>query len=122
MTGIDASPSNVQVATVHASLDPLLNDLQYKCMHLHNTNHCVYLVVYLGIASEELAKQLPNHFDVVSCLEVIEHVSDVNQLLESCATLVKPGGITSSLEILHHCIIRWYNWYFIRELFCIYVK
>jgi len=49
-------------------------------------------VDYLRITAEELALQRPAQFDVVTCLEMLEHVPDPASIIRACATLVKPGG------------------------------
>ncbi len=49
-------------------------------------------VDYELISAEELAEQRPGEFDVVTCLEMLEHVPDPSATIKACATLVKPGG------------------------------
>jgi 2-polyprenyl-6-hydroxyphenyl methylase/3-demethylubiquinone-9 3-methyltransferase len=49
-------------------------------------------VDYEGIAAEDLAARQPHTFDVVCCMEMLEHVPDPAQTIAACATLVKPGG------------------------------
>lgn len=49
-------------------------------------------VEYLKITAEELAEQRPEHYDVVTCLEMLEHVPDPSKVIEACAKMVKPGG------------------------------
>jgi 2-polyprenyl-6-hydroxyphenyl methylase/3-demethylubiquinone-9 3-methyltransferase len=49
-------------------------------------------VEYLKITAEEMADQHPARFDVVTCLEMLEHVPDPQQVVAACAKLVKPGG------------------------------
>ena len=49
-------------------------------------------VEYREIAAEALAAELPGHFDVVTCMEMLEHVPDPASVVRACATLVKPGG------------------------------
>jgi 2-polyprenyl-6-hydroxyphenyl methylase/3-demethylubiquinone-9 3-methyltransferase len=41
---------------------------------------------------EELAREMPGHFDVVTCMEMLEHVPDPDSIVRACATLAKPGG------------------------------
>lgn len=47
---------------------------------------------YRLIAAEALAEESPAAFDVVTCLEMLEHVPDPAQTIAACARLVKPGG------------------------------
>lgn len=49
-------------------------------------------VDYRKIAVEELAAQAPASYDVVTCMEMLEHVPDPAQVVAACAHLVKPGG------------------------------
>ena len=49
-------------------------------------------VDYQLIAVEALASQQPASFDVVTCMEMLEHVPDPAAIIDACAKLVKPGG------------------------------
>lgn len=49
-------------------------------------------VEYRSVAAETLADEMPGSFDVVTCLEVLEHVPDPASTVAACAKLVKPGG------------------------------
>jgi 2-polyprenyl-6-hydroxyphenyl methylase/3-demethylubiquinone-9 3-methyltransferase len=49
-------------------------------------------VEYLKIAAEELARERPAQYDVVTCMELLEHVPDPAATVRACANLVKPGG------------------------------
>lgn len=49
-------------------------------------------VDYQYIAVEQLAAQAPASFDVVTCMEMLEHVPDPASIVAACARLVKPGG------------------------------
>ena len=49
-------------------------------------------VTYEQMTAEALAASKPAKFDVVTCLEMLEHVPDPSQVIRSCAELVKPGG------------------------------
>ena len=70
VTGIDASERNINVAKFHA-----------EQMNLK--------INYLCATPEKLSKQ----FDVILCLEVIEHVADVELFIKSCAKLLKKNGV-----------------------------
>lgn len=73
VTGIDMAGANLKVADEHAKESKL--SIEYK-----------------KIAVEELAAQAPGSFDVVTCLEMLEHVPDPASVIEACSQLVKPGG------------------------------
>lgn len=49
-------------------------------------------VTYRSIAVEELARNEPASFDVVTCMEMLEHVPDPSSVVEATAELVRPGG------------------------------
>lgn len=49
-------------------------------------------VAYRLVAVEVLAEEQPESFDVVTCMEMLEHVPDPAAVIEACARLVKPGG------------------------------
>ncbi|MCF8006726.1 MAG: bifunctional 2-polyprenyl-6-hydroxyphenol methylase/3-demethylubiquinol 3-O-methyltransferase UbiG [Methylovulum sp.] len=55
---------------------------------------------YQTISVEALAKQTPAYYDVVTCMEMLEHVPDPGAIVEACARLVKPGG-TVFFSTLH---------------------
>jgi 2-polyprenyl-6-hydroxyphenyl methylase/3-demethylubiquinone-9 3-methyltransferase len=49
-------------------------------------------VEYLKISAEEFAHERPAGFDVVTCMEMLEHVPDPSSTVAACTQLVKPGG------------------------------
>lgn len=73
VTGIDPSPENIAAAGAHASGQGL--PISYRAARV-----------------EDLAAEGAT-FDVVLCLEVVEHVPDVAAFLATCASLVRPGGL-----------------------------
>jgi 2-polyprenyl-6-hydroxyphenyl methylase/3-demethylubiquinone-9 3-methyltransferase len=50
-------------------------------------------VEYRLVAAEALAREMPATFDVVTCMEMLEHVPDPGSIIAACAALAKPGGI-----------------------------
>lgn len=74
VTGIDASERAIAVAREHSGRQKLAID--YRC--------CMV---------EDLASDLPETFDIVTCLEIVEHVADVEMFVSAVAALLKPGGI-----------------------------
>jgi 2-polyprenyl-6-hydroxyphenyl methylase/3-demethylubiquinone-9 3-methyltransferase len=73
VTGIDLSEKPLGVAK----------------LHLLESGH---KVDYRKISVEELADEMPASFDVVTCLEMLEHVPNPSSTITACARLVKPGG------------------------------
>ena len=49
-------------------------------------------VDYRHVAAEDLARELPGQFDVITCMELLEHVPDPASMVHACATLARPGG------------------------------
>ena len=73
VTGIDLARKSLKVAQLH-SLESGVS-VEYRC-----------------VAVEDLADEAPGSFDVVTCMEMLEHVPDPESVVRSCARLVKPGG------------------------------
>ncbi|QND86799.1 Bifunctional 3-demethylubiquinol 3-O-methyltransferase/2-polyprenyl-6-hydroxyphenol methylase [Chromobacterium vaccinii] len=73
VTGIDLAKKSLKVAQLH-SLESGV-PIDYRCVPV-----------------EELAAEMPASFDVVTCMEMLEHVPDPESVVRACATLVKPGG------------------------------
>ncbi len=74
VTGIDAAQKNTQVAQVHAEQQGLE-------------------VTYRHTTIEDLVASQTAPFDVILNMEVVEHVADPGLFLQSCARLLKPGGV-----------------------------
>ncbi len=49
-------------------------------------------VEYLRITAEQIAAERPEQYDIVTCLEMLEHVPDPAAIVKACSALVKPGG------------------------------
>ena len=58
-------------------------------LHLYESGQTVN---YRHISAEDLAHESPASFDVVTCMEMLEHVPDPASTIRACASLVKPGG------------------------------
>ncbi|MFC4622876.1 bifunctional 2-polyprenyl-6-hydroxyphenol methylase/3-demethylubiquinol 3-O-methyltransferase UbiG [Comamonas nitrativorans] len=72
--GIDLAGKSLRVAQLHA-------------LELATPN-----ITYREIAAEALATEQPASFDVVTCMEMLEHVPDPASIVQACADLVRPGG------------------------------
>ncbi len=74
VTGIDLSTKALKVAQLHALEAGTAN------------------VNYREVSAEGLAAEMPGAFDVVTCMEMLEHVPDPSSVVRACSQLVKPGG------------------------------
>jgi 2-polyprenyl-6-hydroxyphenyl methylase / 3-demethylubiquinone-9 3-methyltransferase len=86
--GILAESMAAAKATV-TGIDMAEAALAVARLHLHESKADVE---YRQATAEELAAAEAGSFDVVTCLEMLEHVPDPAQVIRSCAELVKPGG------------------------------
>nr|WP_300309384.1 bifunctional 2-polyprenyl-6-hydroxyphenol methylase/3-demethylubiquinol 3-O-methyltransferase UbiG [Halomonas sp.] len=73
VTGIDLSEAALEAGRRHADEQGV--ELDYRL-----------------ISVEQLAEEAPESFDLVTCLEMLEHVPDPESVIRACARLVKPGG------------------------------
>ena len=73
VVAIDLATENVEAARQHAAAGALTID--YRC-----------------VAVEQLAAETPREFDVVTCLEMLEHVPDPASIVTACAAALRPGG------------------------------
>jgi 2-polyprenyl-6-hydroxyphenyl methylase/3-demethylubiquinone-9 3-methyltransferase len=73
VTGIDLSEKALKVADLHG----MESGVQVR---------------YEKIAAEDLAAREPGKFDVVTCMEMLEHVPDPASIVRACTAMVKPGG------------------------------
>lgn len=74
VTGIDLASKPLGVARLHA-LETGVENIDYR-----------------EVAAEDLATEQPASFDVVTCMEMLEHVPQPASIVQACATLVRPGG------------------------------
>jgi len=72
--GVDLAERSLKVAQLHA--------MEAGIDHVH----------YREVAAEVLADEQPGQFDIVTCMEMVEHVPDPASIVAACAKLVKPGG------------------------------
>lgn len=72
--GIDLAGKALRVASLHA-LEAQTPRVRYR-----------------EVSVEDLAREAPSSFDVVTCMEMLEHVPDPRSVVAACAQLVKPGG------------------------------
>ena len=76
VTGVDLGTENLKAAAVHAEQSALNETLRYQ-----------------HIPVEELAKTHAGQFDVVTCMEMLEHVPDPSSIVQACFELLAPGGV-----------------------------
>ncbi len=86
--GILAESMAVGGATV-TGID--LAEKSLKVAKLHGLESGVP-VTYRNISAEDMALEHPGQFDVVTCMEMLEHVPDPGSIIRACSTMVKPGG------------------------------
>jgi 2-polyprenyl-6-hydroxyphenyl methylase/3-demethylubiquinone-9 3-methyltransferase len=72
--GIDLATKSLKVAQLHA--------LEAQTPRVH----------YREVSVETLAVEQPESFDVITCMEMLEHVPDPGSVVKACAQLVRPGG------------------------------
>ncbi len=72
--GIDLATKSLKVAQLHA-LEAQTEGVRYR-----------------EVSAEKLAAEAPGSFDVITCMEMLEHVPDPSSVVRACYELVKPGG------------------------------
>lgn len=73
VTGIDLADKSLKIARLHSLETGIKVDYQH-------------------ISAEDMAKQHPEKFDVVTCMEMLEHVPNPASIIRACAQMVKPNG------------------------------
>ncbi|NGM87705.1 bifunctional 2-polyprenyl-6-hydroxyphenol methylase/3-demethylubiquinol 3-O-methyltransferase UbiG [Parapusillimonas sp. SGNA-6] len=73
VTGIDLAEKSLKVAKLHGLESGIA-------------------VEYKTVSAENFATERPGHYDIVTCMEMLEHVPDPGSIVRACATLVKRGG------------------------------
>lgn len=76
VTGVDLGTENLKAAALHAEQSGLQETLRYQ-----------------HIPVEDLAKTHAGQFDVVTCMEMLEHVPDPSSIVQACFELLAPGGV-----------------------------
>lgn len=74
VVAIDLAEKNLDIAREHAARSAL--PIDYRC-----------------VSAESIAEEMPARFDVVTCLEMLEHVPDPSSIVRACARALRPGGI-----------------------------
>ncbi|MEJ2513561.1 MAG: bifunctional 2-polyprenyl-6-hydroxyphenol methylase/3-demethylubiquinol 3-O-methyltransferase UbiG, partial [Anaerolineales bacterium] len=72
VTGIDLSEPSIEAANQH-------------------TQHHGLEIDYRVTSAEDIAQSQPGSFDVVTCMEMLEHVPDPEKIIAACAQVLKPG-------------------------------
>jgi 2-polyprenyl-6-hydroxyphenyl methylase/3-demethylubiquinone-9 3-methyltransferase len=91
------SESMARAGGVVTGIDIAGKALAVARLHLHETGVAVN---YLETTAEDFADQKPGSSDVVTCMEMLEHVPDPFSVVRACATMLKPGG---------HCFLSTLN-------------
>ena len=73
VVAIDMAPENIEAARQHAAASGLAID-------------------YCCVAAEDVVKTTAGEFDIVTCLEMLEHVPDPASIVTACAAVLRPGG------------------------------
>lgn len=74
VTGIDLAPQSIEIAKLHLFESGL--NVEYNCVNI-----------------ESYAQSHKEHFDVLTCMEMLEHVPNPEIIIKNCNSLLKPGGI-----------------------------
>lgn len=92
VTAIDLAENALAIARNHAQQSRL--DIEYRC-----------------IAAETLSQEQPETYDVITCMELLEHIPSPDTMIQACAKLLKPDGhvffatLNRNLKSLCHAII-----------------
>lgn len=73
VTGIDLAEESLEIAK----------------LHLYESKHTIN---YINQSAEKFAEQNENSFDVIVCMEMLEHVPDPQSIVNACSKILKPGG------------------------------
>lgn len=74
--GVDLGAENLQAGQIHAERTGMADSLAFRC-----------------VAIEDLAKEQAGTYDVVTCMEMLEHVPDPAAIVQACYELLKPNGV-----------------------------
>lgn len=78
VTGVDMSADALEAGRLHWEQNPANRNLS---------------LTYLHQTVEQLATQQPESFDLIVCMEMVEHVPNYQSILDACAQLLKPNGV-----------------------------
>lgn len=74
--GVDLGEANLQAGQIHAERTGMADTLGFRC-----------------VAIEKLAKEQAGTYDVVTCMEMLEHVPNPQAIVQACHELLKPNGV-----------------------------
>lgn len=74
--GVDLGEENLQAATIYAKKTDMQQTLEFRC-----------------VPAEVLAAEQQGSYDVVTCMEMLEHVPNPSLIVQACYDLLKPGGV-----------------------------
>lgn len=81
--------SMAQCGGIVTGIDMSEGPLEVAKLHLYESG---MPITYLQTTAEQLAQEQPQGFEVITCMEMLEHVPDPLSIIRACAHLVKPGG------------------------------
>ncbi|MDH5547716.1 MAG: bifunctional 2-polyprenyl-6-hydroxyphenol methylase/3-demethylubiquinol 3-O-methyltransferase UbiG [Gammaproteobacteria bacterium] len=83
------SESMAKAGAQVTGIDMGVGPIEVAKLHLYESN---LEIEYIQIPVEQLAEERAGQYDVVTCMEMLEHVPDPGSIIDACAKLVKPGG------------------------------
>ncbi|MCL1623864.1 bifunctional 2-polyprenyl-6-hydroxyphenol methylase/3-demethylubiquinol 3-O-methyltransferase UbiG [Moraxella sp. Tifton1] len=74
--GVDLGDENIKAGEIHAKRTDMMDRVSFR-----------------SVAAETLAQEMPESFDVITCMEMLEHVPNPSAIVQACFSLLKPGGV-----------------------------